>query len=615
MSKWLIALLLLATTSFGATEVMYQRDRIDNSAGVNGGIHGENQRVAMDARGNFWIFTTFSRDPDTLRMIVFPRWGASYYEDTAFYPSTISGISQWWDVTSFDTTVVVVWERYNSSVGNTVVIKCTDTSTYVFDTALSGSDIGTPTGGAAAMIGWDLPMIGYRQTEGFTDTFGVSLPPSRVFPSTNPWNYKVGYVNSTTIGSGWRSMTYYRRKPWGFLAYEGGIAKDNWALDSNYAVEINTNYFVANNPESQMMLMVSDSDGVKTNQPGEAASTKYVYVETFKVRYLGSGSPTEVSGTVDTLVTTSEMALNMDAYPRLSHLWGTDTVFCFYFFWADTLNTDSVDIAFNVSPDRGATWGARQILQPAVNGRNKTMLNVPSVLYKSPKDEIVVYAAYTPQETVDDSLYVVIDTLNTANDGYEILREFKGGGIEVAYTDTGNPSTNYGNSTNAYSAWVNGFNFRKTALIRPANIDRLTIPSDSIAACSLFVYFVSETYAGSVYAHEMLRAWTESGVTWLTYDGTNPWTKSGGLDSAGSTDIGTTLSSVSTGNAVWRAFDIPVSVVQGWLTAGTSNGILLRCGTNAAQQYTTEDAGGRRPYFKIDIVTASASSRRVILIQ
>ncbi len=115
-----------------------------------------------------------------------------------------------------------------------------------------------------------------------------------------------------------------------------------------------------------------------------------------------------------------------------------------------------------------------------------------------------------------------------------------------SYMNEGAKDTNYGGETyievsSKPSAWGNARGILK--------FDLSSIPSGStITSVTLSLYLYSTRGTNRTYGvHKVTKNWTESGVTWNKYDGTNNWSTSGG-------DYAATASATVTAGAVYNTW-------------------------------------------------------------
>ncbi len=94
--------------------------------------------------------------------------------------------------------------------------------------------------------------------------------------------------------------------------------------------------------------------------------------------------------------------------------------------------------------------------------------------------------------------------------------------------------------------------------------DTSSIPNtDTISSANLYLRNSANGGAQDLAIYEQLQTWTESGVTWNTYDGTNSWNTAGSTGSGtdrGSSPILTQTVGSTTG--VYVSFSIPVAYIS-----------------------------------------------------
>lgn len=100
--------------------------------------------------------------------------------------------------------------------------------------------------------------------------------------------------------------------------------------------------------------------------------------------------------------------------------------------------------------------------------------------------------------------------------------------------------------------------------------------------------------ARTMYVNRMVRAWTELGVTWNKYDGTNNWTTAGGMTNASDVEL-SPIGSVSVTNpptAGWTEITLTASAIQEWIDGGYTNngfGISMGTETNDMQEFHSRE--------------------------
>lgn len=135
------------------------------------------------------------------------------------------------------------------------------------------------------------------------------------------------------------------------------------------------------------------------------------------------------------------------------------------------------------------------------------------------------------------------------------------------------PDTNMGAETSMkVQSYKTGQNHRNNRVL--VQFDFSQIPTGStVTSATLSLYAYDPASTRTYYGHRVTHAWTENGVTWNTYDGTNSWTTPGG-DYAAST-----FNAITPAAAGWMDF-IVTNDVAGFVAGTYSNyGWLIKDGT------------------------------------
>lgn len=103
------------------------------------------------------------------------------------------------------------------------------------------------------------------------------------------------------------------------------------------------------------------------------------------------------------------------AQPKLIPLVGTDTVFLVYCWWSNQSNTDSANIVFKLSTNKGTTWGSRTILKTAVEGEQ--IMNLSASNAVSYNGYVEFWTAWTDSVT------------GTGNDSLEVMKTIWDSGV------------------------------------------------------------------------------------------------------------------------------------------------------------------------------------------
>jgi len=174
-----------------------------------------------------------------------------------------------------------------------------------------------------------------------------------------------------------------------------------------------------------------------------------------------------------------------------------------------------------------------------------------------------------------------------------------------AEMQSSNPTTNYGTETTLqvgeYKSAVGDY-YR--SLLK---FDLTSLAGKTVGTATLFLKDTGANYSDNertMRAYRVLRAWTEAGVTWNTYNGSNAWGTAGCANTSSdreATDIGTiTMPATETTN--WYSFVLTPSAVQGWIDGTlTNNGLLLQMDTETDDEhaFASSDSAGNEPYLVI----------------
>ncbi len=136
------------------------------------------------------------------------------------------------------------------------------------------------------------------------------------------------------------------------------------------------------------------------------------------------------------------------------------------------------------------------------------------------------------------------------------------------------------------------------------------LPTGFTVNSSVLALTATELYGGNANAESMnifrlTQGWTEGGVTWNTYDGTNPWTTVGGTRD--STVMATSTANPNSGSQL--TWDI-TSLAQGWANNTWANHglIIINSGTTNGLHFATDEHGNAsyRPVLTMSITTATS---------
>jgi len=186
--------------------------------------------------------------------------------------------------------------------------------------------------------------------------------------------------------------------------------------------------------------------------------------------------------------------------------------------------------------------------------------------------------------TFIDSHYVPL----RAAGGQPITRTFQPSSAD-SYVDQFNPTTNYGSST---TLSVNTRASRNTRALVQFTI--AAIPANSVSSATMQLYLTTAPAASRTHnAHLITQSWTEAGVTWDTYDGTNNWTTAGG-DFSGTATASTTTGTTSGVTLSWtvtsdvQAYVNGTATNYGWLVKDqTESATPNRTSAYASKEYAT----------------------------
>jgi hypothetical protein len=148
-------------------------------------------------------------------------------------------------------------------------------------------------------------------------------------------------------------------------------------------------------------------------------------------------------------------------------------------------------------------------------------------------------------------------------------------------------TTNYGTNATLYIGESNSAASVARALIK---FDLSSIPDHAhilSATLSLWNYADAANNARTLRAFRQLRAWTEAGVTWNRYDGSNDWQTAGGFGASDceQTDCGS-LALSATEAAGEKIITLDTAKIQEMVAgAFVNNGFLLKVDTEGDDQY------------------------------
>lgn len=176
------------------------------------------------------------------------------------------------------------------------------------------------------------------------------------------------------------------------------------------------------------------------------------------------------------------------------------------------------------------------------------------------------------------------------------------------------PTTNYGTNTELRVGESNAASGVSRTFLKFSNLSNGTIPSNatvSSATLELYSYGDLSSRARTFRVFRQKRAWTENGITWNKYDGTNNWATAGGFGAADceQTDIGS-RAMTDTEAAGWKSWSLSTSAIQE-IIAGTwtNNGFMIKADTenDDAYQYYSREQAGSAPKLTIVYTTPAVS--------
>src|SRR5919107_2782861 len=136
--------------------------------------------------------------------------------------------------------------------------------------------------------------------------------------------------------------------------------------------------------------------------------------------------------------------------------------------------------------------------------------------------------------------------------------------------------------------------------------DLSQIPAGATVTSATVTLNISNPSPQTYGAYELKKAWSEGQVNWNVAATGAPWASAG---AKGATDRGSQIASVTPTNVAPYTFTIPVSVVQGWLNAPSSNnGIVLADTTNYDGFVFDSREGASPPKLTINYTTSGVGT-------
>ncbi len=141
-------------------------------------------------------------------------------------------------------------------------------------------------------------------------------------------------------------------------------------------------------------------------------------------------------------------------------------------------------------------------------------------------------------------------------------------------------TTNYGTSAQLQ---VDGSTTQATQRTTLLKWNVSSIPSSATINTASIAVNVTDASNIAYPLYDVVKAWTEGGATWATYDGTNTWGTAGASGTTGNVDRGitnlwssTTSSFSTTGLKTVSLNADGVAMVQQWVTGSTNNGVIIQ---------------------------------------
>lgn len=193
-----------------------------------------------------------------------------------------------------------------------------------------------------------------------------------------------------------------------------------------------------------------------------------------------------------------------------------------------------------------------------------------------------------------------------------------------SYINANEATTNYGTNATLYVGDAVYSPNLTRSLIR---FDVSGISSTATISSAVMSLWYSVNVSDEAFQNRLLRCfrlltnWTESGVTWNTYNGANNWASAGGFDATDceQTDIGSqTLNRLSPVNSRFD-FDLAAAEVQEWISGVLANyGLLLKVDTESNDLFGFHSSDGAsseyRPLLEVVYIEAAVSDSSDLLL-
>lgn len=136
----------------------------------------------------------------------------------------------------------------------------------------------------------------------------------------------------------------------------------------------------------------------------------------------------------------------------------------------------------------------------------------------------------------------------------------------------------------------------------------LSSGSGSISRVSLFLYSTGEIRSGGTHSiHEITTTgWTQAGVTWNKYDGTNNWSSAGGDFTATAIYTSGTIS----GTPGWVQYDVMGGSASNPLTLDWGNSLNVIVKVASGTSEVDYDMATNVPYVEIEYTAGGATNYR-----
>ena len=345
------------------------------------GLERRSSKVTMTTSGGFAVFYCENRvvdvwwvgsmpafdgtwDYDTLKAMLTNNnaySGARAYGDSAFF------ITQN-DSGGHDDFLLAKWSGVNFSR------QIIDSVTYTGYGGVPGAPVFT-----FMLHGTSKILLLHREETGATDSLFLMLSDGQLTQTTDWVRLDSGLSPGTCYYTdfGWSGGT------------KGGLLGANidrsvfWADTVGGFDTLHTSFvpYTGNITTAFNVAQRIDSNGIVAEQMAATSGNDHLYSKRFKASATGAGSGAIVF--IDS-VKIEDAANCPDGFhwnPFYSITPSGDTVILYYLWWNNAANTDSADIAYKISTDGGETFGSRNILVPAVDGKKRFNLQAPPDIY------------------------------------------------------------------------------------------------------------------------------------------------------------------------------------------------------------------------------------------